>query len=90
MGLFSKEIQDKDVMMDAAIVGSAQAVEHHEMARCGTLIARTHALGPTTSSASSARTSTKKRLPTRSFQPLRFASGSIARPRAEDGTLQAL
>jgi ferritin-like metal-binding protein YciE len=44
MGLFSKETQDKDVI-DAAIVGSAQAVERHEMARYGTLIAWADALG---------------------------------------------
>jgi ferritin-like metal-binding protein YciE len=38
------EVEDKDVM-DAAIVGSAQAVEHYEMARYGTLIAWAEALG---------------------------------------------
>jgi ferritin-like metal-binding protein YciE len=32
------EVADKDVL-DAAIIGSAQAVEHYEMARYGTLIA---------------------------------------------------
>ncbi len=38
------EIADKDVL-DAAIVASAQAVEHYEMARYGTLIAWAEALG---------------------------------------------
>jgi ferritin-like metal-binding protein YciE len=38
------EVEDKDVL-DAAIVGSAQAVEHYEMARYGTLIAWAEALG---------------------------------------------
>src|SRR6185295_18188216 len=38
------DVEDKDVM-DAAIVGSAQAVEHYEMARYGTLIAWAEALG---------------------------------------------
>jgi ferritin-like metal-binding protein YciE len=32
------EVADKDIL-DAAIIGSAQAVEHYEMARYGTLIA---------------------------------------------------
>lgn len=38
------EVADKDVL-DAGIVGSAQAVEHYEMARYGTLIAWAEALG---------------------------------------------
>jgi ferritin-like metal-binding protein YciE len=38
------EVDDKDVL-DAAIVGSAQAVEHYEMARYGTLIAWAEELG---------------------------------------------
>jgi ferritin-like metal-binding protein YciE len=38
------EVADKDVL-DAAVVGSAQAVEHYEMARYGTLIAWAKALG---------------------------------------------
>ena len=38
------DVEDKDVM-DAAIVGSAQAVEHYEMARYGPLIAWAEALG---------------------------------------------
>jgi ferritin-like metal-binding protein YciE len=38
------EIADKDVL-DAAIVASAQAVEHYEMARYGTLIAWAESLG---------------------------------------------
>ena len=38
------EVEDKDVM-DAAIVGSAQAVEHYEIARYGTLIAWAEAIG---------------------------------------------
>jgi ferritin-like metal-binding protein YciE len=38
------EIADEEVL-DAAIVGSAQAVEHYEMARYGTLIAWAEALG---------------------------------------------
>jgi ferritin-like metal-binding protein YciE len=38
------EVEDKDVL-DAAIVSSAQAVEHYEMARYGTLIAWAEALG---------------------------------------------
>jgi len=38
------EVEDKSVL-DAAIVGSAQAVEHYEMARYGTLIAWAEALG---------------------------------------------
>ena len=38
------EVADKDVL-DAAIIASAQAVEHYEMARYGTLIAWAQALG---------------------------------------------
>ena len=38
------EVDDKSVL-DAAIVGSAQAVEHYEMARYGTLIAWAEELG---------------------------------------------
>jgi ferritin-like metal-binding protein YciE len=38
------EVADKDVL-DAAIVGSAQAVEHYEIARYGTLIAWAETLG---------------------------------------------
>jgi ferritin-like metal-binding protein YciE len=38
------DVEDKEVL-DAAIVGSAQAVEHYEMARYGTLIAWAEALG---------------------------------------------
>ncbi len=38
------EVADKGVL-DAAVVGSAQAVEHYEMARYGTLIAWAEALG---------------------------------------------
>ncbi len=38
------EVADKSVL-DAAIVGSAQAVEHYEMARYGTLIAWAEELG---------------------------------------------
>jgi ferritin-like metal-binding protein YciE len=40
----ASEVADKDVL-DAAIVGSAQAVEHYEMARYGTLIAWAEILG---------------------------------------------
>jgi ferritin-like metal-binding protein YciE len=38
------EVADKDVL-DAAIAGSAQAVEHYEIARYGTLIAWAEAVG---------------------------------------------
>jgi ferritin-like metal-binding protein YciE len=38
------EVADKEVL-DAAIVGSAQAVEHYEIARYGTLIAWAEAVG---------------------------------------------
>jgi ferritin-like metal-binding protein YciE len=38
------EVADKDVL-DAAIVGSAQAVEHYEIARYGTLIAWAESAG---------------------------------------------
>jgi ferritin-like metal-binding protein YciE len=38
------EVADKDVL-DAAIIGSAQAVEHYEMARYGTLIAWAESAG---------------------------------------------
>jgi ferritin-like metal-binding protein YciE len=38
------EVADKDVL-DAAILGSAQAVEHYEIARYGTLIAGAESLG---------------------------------------------
>ena len=38
------EIEDKSVL-DAAVIGSAQAVEHYEMARYGTLIAWAEDLG---------------------------------------------
>lgn len=40
----SGEIQDKEVL-DAAIIASAQAVEHYEITKYGTLIAWAHALG---------------------------------------------
>jgi ferritin-like metal-binding protein YciE len=38
------EVADKEVL-DAAIIGSAQAVEHYEIARYGTLIAWAESLG---------------------------------------------
>src|SRR4029453_2022915 len=38
------EVADKDVL-DAAIVGSAQSVEHYEIARYGTLIAWAESVG---------------------------------------------
>lgn len=38
------EVEDKSVL-DAAVIGSAQAVEHYEMARYGTLIAWADELG---------------------------------------------
>lgn len=38
------EVADKEVL-DAAVVGSAQAVEHYEIARYGTLIAWAESLG---------------------------------------------
>ena len=38
------EVEDKQVL-DAAIVGSAQAVEHYEIARYGTVIAWAEELG---------------------------------------------
>jgi ferritin-like metal-binding protein YciE len=38
------EVSDKDVL-DAGIVGSAQSVEHYEIARYGTLIAWSEAVG---------------------------------------------
>ena len=51
MGLFTSEadelagkVADKEVL-DAAIVGSAQSVEHYEIARYGTLIAWAESLG---------------------------------------------
>lgn len=40
----SGEIDDKDVL-DAAIIASAQAVEHYEITKYGTLIAWAHTLG---------------------------------------------
>src|SRR4029450_5589114 len=38
------EVDDKDVL-DAAIIAAAQAVEHYEITRYGTLIAWAHELG---------------------------------------------
>jgi len=38
------EVADKEVL-DAAIIGSAQAVEHYEIARYGTLIAWAESVG---------------------------------------------
>lgn len=38
------EVEDKDVL-DAAIIAAAQAVEHYEMTRYGTLVAWAHQLG---------------------------------------------
>jgi ferritin-like metal-binding protein YciE len=38
------EVDDKDVL-DAAIIAAAQAVEHYEITRYGTLIAWAHKLG---------------------------------------------
>jgi ferritin-like metal-binding protein YciE len=38
------DVADKEVL-DAAIIGAAQAVEHYEIARYGTLIAWSHQLG---------------------------------------------
>jgi ferritin-like metal-binding protein YciE len=40
----SSEIEDKSVL-DAAIIANAQAVEHYEIARYGTLIAWAEVLG---------------------------------------------
>ena len=39
------QIEDKD-LRDAAIIASAQAIEHYEINRYGTLIAWAHQLGP--------------------------------------------
>jgi ferritin-like metal-binding protein YciE len=39
------EVADKAVL-DAALIAAAQAVEHYEIARYGTLIAWAHELGP--------------------------------------------
>jgi ferritin-like metal-binding protein YciE len=43
-GELAGEVADKEVL-DAAIIGSAQAVEHYEIARYGTLIAWAESLG---------------------------------------------
>ena len=40
----ASEVEDKDVL-DAAIIGASQAVEHYEIARYGTLIAWAQQLG---------------------------------------------
>jgi ferritin-like metal-binding protein YciE len=61
----SGEIGDKEVL-DAALLASAQAVEHYEITRYGTLIAWAKQLGRPTARACSSRTSTRNTRPTRS------------------------
>jgi ferritin-like metal-binding protein YciE len=59
------DIDDKQVL-DAALISAAQAVEHYEIARYGTLMAWAKTLGHQKPSACSSRTSRRKRRPTRS------------------------
>ena len=62
------DVADKEVL-DAAIVGAAQSVEHYEIARYGTLIAWAESLGHDDIVASSRPTSTRRRPRTRSSRP---------------------
>jgi ferritin-like metal-binding protein YciE len=59
------EVEPKSVL-DAALIAAAQAVEHYEMTRYGTLIAWAKELGHADCIPLCSRTSTKKRRPTRS------------------------
>ena len=59
------DISDKEVL-DAALLASAQAVEHYEITRYGTLIAWLSSSAVPTARACCSRTSKRKRLPTRS------------------------
>ena len=56
---------DKEVL-DAALIASAQAVEHYEITRYGTLIAWAKQLGRRTAQPCSRRPWTRKRRRTRS------------------------
>ena len=80
-GLISEadEVADKDVL-DAAIVGAAQAVEHYEIARYGTLIAWAETSATMTSSVRSIPISNKRRRRTRSSLRLLCAKVLIAKP----------
>jgi len=66
------EVAYKEIL-DAAIVGSAQAVGHYEMARYGTLIAWAEALGHDDNTR--LLTSTRRSTPTRSFQTVAVCKG---------------
>jgi ferritin-like metal-binding protein YciE len=59
------EVADKRVL-DAAVIGAAQSVEHYEIARYGTLIAWADELGRDDVVRLLTTSSTKRRRPTRS------------------------
>ena len=59
------EVDDKNVL-DAALIAAAQAVEHYEMTRYGTLVAWANQLGRADCASSCSRISMRKSLPTRS------------------------
>ena len=58
------EVEDKNVL-DAALIAAAQAVEHYEITRYGSLIAWAKQLGRRTAQPCCSRTSTRKRPRTR-------------------------
>jgi uncharacterized protein YecE (DUF72 family) len=64
------EVEDKSVL-DAAIIANAQAVEHYEIARYGTLSPARRSLVTTTSSVSTPPISTRRRRPTPNSTPSR-------------------
>ena len=59
------EVADKEVL-DAALIAAAQAVEHYEITRYGTLVAWAKQLGRHDCATCCSRTSTRRRRPTRS------------------------
>ena len=61
------EIDDKDVL-DAALIASAQAVEHYEITRYGTLVAWAKQLGRADCASVLSRLSTRSGQPTSSYR----------------------
>ena len=75
------EVADKAVL-DAALINAAQAVEHYEITRYGSLIAGRGSLDAVIAPASCSRRSTRKRRPTRSSPRWRKARSTCG-PQAD-------
>ena len=81
------EIDDKAVL-NAALASAAQAVEHYEIARYGTLVAWAKELGRNDCASVLQKNWTRRKRRTASL-PRSRKRGSISRPRASEGRVQA-